>query len=334
MASPNLSEIITTTLRNRTGKLADNVTKNVALFNRMKKKGTIKPVSGGRTIVQELEYAENATYQRYSGYEVLDISPSDVFTAAEFDWKQGSVAVTISGLEGSVQNTGAEAIINLLSARIRNAEKTMVNNIWGDMYSSGTASSGKQIGGLQLLVADDPTTGTVGGINRATWTFWRNQKFQTTNDGGSALSTANVQRYMNSVYSQLVRGTDKPDLILAAQAYYNFYLNSLQSIQRITTTDEGLAGFETLKYMGADVVLDGFASGSAGGAAGAASGCPANHMYFLNTNYIHWRPHTDRNMVPLETVQSINQDATVKLIVFAGNMTLSNAFLQGVMFQT
>lgn len=334
MASPNLSEIITTTLRNRTGKLADNVTKNVALFNRMKKKGTIKPVSGGRTIVQELEYAENATYQRYSGYEVLDISPSDVFTAAEFYWKQGSVAVTISGLEGSVQNTGAEAIINLLSARIRNAEKTMVNNIWGDMYSSGTASSGKQIGGLQLLVADDPTTGTVGGINRATWTFWRNQKFQTTTDGGSALSTANVQRYMNSIYSQLVRGTDKPDLILAASAYYNLYLNSLQAIQRITTTDEGLAGFETLKYMGSDVVLDGFLAGSAGGAAGAASGCPANHMYFLNTNYIHWRPHTDRNMVPLETVQSINQDATVKLIVFAGNMTLSNAFLQGVMFST
>lgn len=334
MPSPNLSEIITTTLRNRTGKLADNVTKSVALFNRMKKRGTIKPVSGGRTILQELEYAENATYQRYSGYEVLDISPSDVFTAAEFDWKQGSVAVTISGLEGSVQNTGAEAIINLLSARIRNAEKTMVNNIWGDMYSSGTASSGKQIGGLQLLVADDPTTGTVGGINRATWTFWRNQKFQTTSDGGSALSTANVQRYMNSIYSQLVRGTDKPDLILSAQAFYNTYLNSLQAIQRITTTDEGLAGFETLKYMGADVVLDGFTSGSAGGAAGAASGCPASHMYFLNTNYIHWRPHTDRNMVPLETVQSINQDATVKLIVFAGNMTLSNAFLQGVMFST
>ena len=335
MASPNLSEIITTTLRNRTGKLADNVTKNVALFNRMKKRGTIKPVSGGRTILQELEYAENATYQRYSGYEVLDISPSDVFTAAEFDWKQGSVAVTISGLEGSVQNTGAEAIINLLSARIRNAEKTMVNNIWGDMYSSGTASSGKQIGGLQLLVADDPTTGTVGGISRVTWNFWRNQKFQTTSDGGSALSTANVQRYMNSIYSQLVRGTDKPDLILSAQAFYNTYLNSLQAIQRITTTDEGLAGFETLKYMGADVVLDGFTAGSAGGAAGsAASGCPASHMYFLNTNYIHWRPHTDRNMVPLETVQSINQDATVKLIVFAGNMTLSNAFLQGVMFST
>jgi hypothetical protein len=67
MASPNLSEIITTTLRNRTGRLADNVTKNTALLARLRARGKVKPASGGRTLVQELEYAENSTYQRYSG---------------------------------------------------------------------------------------------------------------------------------------------------------------------------------------------------------------------------------------------------------------------------
>lgn len=61
MASPNLSELVTTTLRNRTGKLSDNMSKNIALYNRLRKRGTMKTVSGGRTIVQELEYAENAT---------------------------------------------------------------------------------------------------------------------------------------------------------------------------------------------------------------------------------------------------------------------------------
>jgi hypothetical protein len=334
MASPNLSEIVTTTLRNRTGKLADNMTKNIALLNRMNTRGTIKPVSGGRTIVQELNYAENVTYQRYSGYEVLNISPSDVFTAAEFDWKQTAVNVTISGLEGDVQNTGSEAIIDLLASRITNAEDTMKNGLWEDMYSNGTASGGKQIGGLQLLVADDPTTGTVGGINRATWSFWRNQKFQTTSDGGSAASSANIQRFMNSLYFKLVRGTDRPDLILADTNYYGFYLNSLQAIQRITSDKMASAGFTSLKYMDADVVLDGFASGAAGVAADSAAGCPTNHMYMLNTKYIHWRPHRNRNIVPLESVNSINQDAMVKPIVWAGNMTLSNAFLQGVMFQT
>jgi hypothetical protein len=334
MPSPNLSEIVTTTLRNRTGKLADNMTKNIALLNRMSKRGTIKPVSGGRTIVQELNYAENVTYQRYSGYEVLNISPSDVFTAAEFDWKQAAVNVTISGLEGDVINTGSEAIIDLLASRISNAEDTMRNGLWADLYSNGTASGGKQIGGLQLLVADDPTTGIVGGINRATWDFWQNQKFQTTSDGGSAASAANIQGFMNSLYLQCVRGNDKPDLILADINYYQFYLNSLQAIQRITSDEMGQAGFTSLKFMDADVVLDGFGAGAAGVAGMGAGGCPTNHMYMLNTKYIHWRPHRNRNIVPLESVSSINQDAMVKPIVWAGNMTLSNAFLQGVMFQT
>jgi len=281
----------------------------------------MQTVSGGRTIVQELEYAENATFQRYSGYETLNISPSDVFTAAEFDWKQAAVAVSISGLEGDVQNTGPEAVINLLASRIKNAEKTMANNIAADVYSDGTASSGKQIGGLQLLVADDPTTGTVGGINRATWSFWRNKVYDASTDGGTAATSANIQKYMNSIYLQLVRGTDHPDLIMADNNYYQLYLQSLQTIQRITSDEMAQAGFVSLKYMNSDVVLDG----------GYGGNCPTNHMYFLNTDYIHWRPHRDRNFVPLDKRDSLNQDATVQFIVFAGNMTLSNGFLQGLL---
>jgi hypothetical protein len=333
MASPNVSEIITTTLQSRTGKLADNMSKNIALLNRMKRKGTIKPATGGNVILQELEYAENATFMYYSGYEALNISPSDVFTSAQFDWKQAAVNVTASGLEVDVQNTGTEAVINLLSSRIKNAEKTALNNTWIGMYSDGTGSSGKQIGGLKLLVADDPTTGTVGGISRVNWQFWRNQKFQTTADGGSAASAANIQKFMNALYFKLVRGTDRPDLIVADTNYYGFYLNSLQAIQRITSNEMGEAGFTSLKFMDADVVLDGFATGAAGVAAGSAGGCPANHMYMLNTDYVHWRPHSQRNWVPLPEVRSINQDAIVRPLVWAGNMTLSNAFLQGVLFQ-
>src|ERR1700743_5647 len=170
--SSTLTEIVTTTLRNRTGKLADNVTKNNALLNRMKKKGKVKPVSGGRTIVQELEYAENGTFKRYSGYEALNISPSDVFTGAEYNYAQSAVAVSISGLE-MIQNSGEEAIIDLLESRIKNAEKTMANNTSLDCYSDGTADGGRQIGGLQLLVATT-NTNTVGGINAGTYSFWQN----------------------------------------------------------------------------------------------------------------------------------------------------------------
>ena len=323
MASPGLTEIVTTTLRNRSGVIADNMSENNAILSRLNKRGKVKPVSGGRTIVRELAYAENSTYQRYSGYETLNISPSDVISAAEFDWKQASVAVTISGLE-QAQNSGPDALLDLLESRIEVAEKTMQNNLSADMYSDGTASSGKQIGGLQLLVADVPTTGTVGGINRATYTFWRNQAYSATTDGGSAASALNIQRYMNTLYMNCMRGSDKVDLIMAATTYYQFYWSSLQAIQRVTSTDMASAGFTSLQYMGADVVADG----------GIGGGCPTNHMYFLNTDYIYWQPHRDRNMVPLDAVKPVNQDATVQLIIWMGNMTVSNAQLQGVMFQT
>lgn len=320
MASPNLSEIITTTLRNRSKKLADNVTENNAILLRLSEKGKIKPVSGGRTIVQELEYAENSTFQWYSGYESLNIAPSDVISAAEFDFKQAAAAVSISGLE-QLQNSGKEAIIDLLESRVGNAERTMKNNIAAGLYAAGTGSSGKEIGGLQLLVADSPT-GTVGGIAQSTFTFWKNVVYDASSDGGTAATSTNIQGYMNSLYVQLVRGTDAPDLIIADNNYFKLYLASLQTIQRITNDKMASAGFVNLKYMNADVVLDG----------GKGGNCPSNHMYFLNTDYIHFRPHRDRNFVPLDPDRfSTNQDAMVKLIGWAGNMTASNLGQQGVL---
>jgi len=323
MASPNLDEMTTTTLRNRSGKLADNISDNNALLNRLKKKGQTKLVSGGRNLTREIEYAENSTFMYYSGGEELSVSASDVFSAAEYDWKQAAVAVVINGLE-QLKNSGKEQILDLLESRIKNADRTMKNNISAGIYSAGTGFGGKEIGGLQLLVADSPTTGTVGGINRATASnaFWRNLSYDATTDGGAAATALNIQTYMNHMWVNLTRGTDHPDLIVADNNYYKLYLSSLQAIQRITSDEQASAGFTSLKYMNADVVLDGGYGGNA----------PSNHMYFLNTDFLFWETHKDRNFVPLNPDRyAVNQDALAKLVVWAGNMTMSCAFLQGVL---
>lgn len=324
LTNPGLSELVTTTLRNRTGKMADNVTKNNGLLKRLKARGKVKPVSGGRSIVQEMQYAENGTFKRYSGYEAVNVAPSDVITAAEFNYAQAAVAISISGLE-VLQNSGEDAILDLLESRIENGMTTLTNNIALDSYSDGTADGGRQIGGLQLLVADNPTTGVIGGIDRSTTagTFFRNARFRAVTDGGAAATAANIQGYMNRIYLNLVRGSDSPDLIVADNNYYNLYWTSLQAIQRITSdVGEASIGFGALKYMNADVIFDG----------GIGGGAPSNKMYFLNTDYIFLRPHKDRNFVPIGDDRfAVNQDAMVKLIGFAGNMTLSNASLQGVL---
>ena len=135
MATPNLSEIITTTLRNRSKQLADNVTNHNPLLNRMREKGNMTTVSG-RDIVRELEYASNGTVAFYNGYEVLDTSPQDVITSATFDYKQLAGSVTISGLE-QIKNSGSEAIINLLESRIGVLEKSMENSLATSLFSDG-----------------------------------------------------------------------------------------------------------------------------------------------------------------------------------------------------
>ncbi len=316
MASPNLSEIVTTTLRDRSGKLADNVSKGNALLARLKEKGAWKSAQG-RSIVQELDYAMNSTFQYYSGSEVLNISASDVLSAAEFDWKQASVAVVANGLEIDVQNVGKAQVIDLLEGRITNAERTMKNQITIGMYSDGTGTGGKQIGGLQLLVADDPTTGTVGGINRASFSFWQN-KILDASVAGAATSATNIQSYWNTLWLRTSRGTDHTDLILADSVYYSFFWSSLQAIQRIYDPKMGQLGFNSIKFNTADVVFE------------DSTGIPASHAYFLNTDYIFLRYAPKRLFKPLDKVMSINQDAIVQLITFAGNMTTSNSSLQGV----
>jgi len=310
MASPNLSEIVTTTLKNRSKSLADNVSNHNALLRRLRENGNTTTVTG-RDITRELEYADNGTVQFYSGYETLDVSPADVLSAAVFEYKQLAGNVTISGLE-QIKNSGTEALINLLEARVNVLEKSMMNSLSTSLYSDGTGTSGKEVGGLQLLVAD-AGTGTVGGINSSTYSFWQNVQTTATS---SAFSTTNVQADMNNIYLQLVRGADSPDLIMAGTNAYKAFLGSLQAIQRVTSDGMVRSGFTSVQYLNSDVVFD--------------SACNTNRMYFLNTDYLRLEVAASRNFVPGEAKMSVNQDALVTPMFWSGNLTCSNRALQGV----
>ena len=257
----------------------------------------------------------------YSGYEVLRIDPQDVISASQWDIKQAACAVSISGLE-TIQNSGNEQIIDLVDARMEVAESSIENLISTGVYSDGTGSGGKQVTGLQSIVANAPTTGTVGGINRANYAFWRNQTYDFSVTAGASASATNIQVGFNTLWASCTRGSDTPDLILVDNVFWGFYLASLQTNQRFTGDGEmANLGFTTIKFMMADVVLDGGIGGDA----------PTNTAYFLNSKYLFFRPHRERNFVPLgDERMSTNQDAVVRLIGWAGNMTCSGARFQGV----
>lgn len=312
------NDLFTLSLESRTGSLADNVSKNNALLNRLQEKGNIRQISGGSKILEELEYGEgDLTW--YSGYEAINYTPKQLFTAAEYSLKLCAVPVAVSG-EDMLKNAGEEQVMNLMEKRIDNACKTMCNKMSAAVYSDGTGSSGKEIGGLALLVADAPETGTVGGINRATAgnEFWRNKSVTSS----EVLTSSNILKNMDNLYMQLCRGNERPDLIVAGTDIYTTFEEALTPLQRFSDSKIADAGFMNLKYKNADVIYDGGQSGH----------CADNKMYFLNTNYIYLRPHKDRNMTVVGGERmAVNQDAMYKIIGWAGNLTMSNASMQGVL---
>lgn len=327
MAFPNLTDIVATTIQNRSGKLADNTLKQNALLNYLNKRGNVRPVSGGNVIMQEIMYNDPATQNAgsYSGYDVIDITPNSPISSAQYDLKQYAAAVTISGLEG-LQNSGKEQIIDLLEGRVMVAEKQLMNQISAGVYSDGTGNGGKNITGLAAAISTTPATGTYGGINRATWTFWRNVAFSALTDGGAAATSGNIQSYMNRTLLQTIRGADAPDVGVADNNYYRYFLESMQAIQRVTDDKEATSGFAGLAYYGAGKKMEIFCDGGIGGS------IPTNRMYFINSDYMFFRPHSQRNMVPIGGErQSVNQDAVVKLVGWAGNLTTSGAQFQAVL---
>lgn len=161
MPSPNstFTELVTTTLRNHPTEVSDNVSTHNALYRYLKDRGQIELLDGGYEIVRPLDFQNNATYQRFTGFDTLNVNASNVLTAAKFDWVQAAVHVVASGDELR-KNSGKEQLINLMKARVKNAMRTAANNMSIDLYSSGSLTN--QMGGLGALIST-AGTGTVGG---------------------------------------------------------------------------------------------------------------------------------------------------------------------------
>ena len=313
MPSPNstFTEMVSTTLRNHARDVVDNISENNALLRAMKSRGNIKTESGGYELAYPLEYAENSTYQRYSGYDTLDVSASDVISAAKYDWAQIALHVTASGRELR-QNNSKEAMIKLVKARIANAKHTASNNLSIDLYSDGALTN--QIGGLAALV-NSAGTGTVGGIVSGDFAFWQNQFLEFSGTPG----TATMGTMMNQLWLKQVFGQDKPDIIVFSHDYYSFYEGGLQSNQRYMKADSAKLGFDELMYKSAQVIFDDNSN----------FGTTAKVGYFLNTKYLYLVQHSEAQWTQDDEKKPVNQDAVVVPLYWMGQLVTTNRSRQG-----
>jgi hypothetical protein len=316
MASPNstFTEMVTTTMRHHKRKVVDNVTSHNGLLTLLKERGNIKTdAGGGYEIAIPLSYAENATYQRYSGYDTLNIGASDVLSAAKYDWAQVALHVTASGREVKMNNS-QERMINLVKARVDVAMATAANNMSVDLYSDGALTN--QIGGLANVIQTNGQ-GTVGGINSATYTFWRN-KFKEVSGTGATYAT--LKAAWNEQWLSQTRGVDKPDLIVTSHDFYTIYEGGLQDLQRYADAKMAAAGFTSLKYKDAAVIFD----------SNTNFGTTAEKAYFLNTKYLYLMEHPEARWTEDDEKVPVNQDAVVIPIYWMGQLACSNRSLQGV----
>jgi hypothetical protein len=320
MASPNstFTELVSTTFRKHRKEIKDNLSNRNALLKYMMKRGNYRREDGGLTIATPLDYAANGTYQRYSDWDVLDISQSDVISSAEYQWKQIALNVVASGRELRI-NSGESRIINLAKARIKNAIRTFNNNFSSDLYSAGSLTN--QINGLQAIIADT-NTNTVGGIDANTWTFWRNTVTDASTLSVTTSATTIENGLMLPTWLTLDRGPDdQPDLIVMDNTYYQYYEGSQVSLKRYNDRASADGGFVTLKYKNADVLFDG------------NSGIPASHAYFINTNYLELVVHQDADLEIMDEMRPVNQDGAVIPILWMGNLVCSNRKMQGVIIE-
>lgn len=315
-ANSTFTELVTTTLRNHRKGIKDNITNRNALLSRMYKKGNYRTEDGGLSIVEPLDYASNGTYQRYSDWDTLNIAQSDVLSAAEFQWKQIAINVVASGRDLRI-NSGDSQLEKLVSARIKNAIRSFENNFSSDLYSSGSLSN--QVGGLQAIIADT-NTNTVGGIDASAWPFWQNTVFDFSVNSITPSATT-IEDAMLQLWLLVDRGAgDSPDLIIMDPAYYRFYEASQVSFKQYMKAEAAQGGFVSLKYKTADVIWD-----------TTGSGIPANHIYFINSQYLKLVTHVDADLETMDKKEPVNQDGQVVPILWMGNMTVSNRKMQGVM---
>ena len=304
-ANPNFDSLLSTTLANYRSQLTDNVFTARPLTYFLMDKGRIRMLNGGTKIVEPLIYGKNSTVGSYSGYDSLSLTPQEGITAAEYEWKQYAASISISGIE-EAKNNGEQEIINLLEAKIMQAEESMRESFNLMFFADGTGNGGKDWNGLGNLVE---ASGTVGGINRATAgnEFWRSYEENT--------ATALTLAQMATAYNTVSVGNDHPDMILTTQTLFEKYEALLQPQLRYTDTKTADAGFQNLLFKAAPIVYD--------------VHCPSGTMFVLNSKYLTLVGHSSKWFAQTSFVQPEDVDARYALIMCYGNFTCRNAAKQG-----
>lgn len=304
MPSINIGELAATTIENYEKSLQDNIFKKHVLLNHMKNSGGVKEYDGGTKIRVPLMYATSSAVMAFSGTDLLDNTYQDTVDAAEYEWRYYNSSIVFT-LEDELKNSGASQILDLLEAKIKQAEMSLAERINDDLYNGTSAS--KEITGIETLIA---ASGTVGAINGTTNSFWQSYVDSTS----EALSIADMRTAKNS--ANLGNGGSSVSIIVTTQTLHEKYASLLtasfvmnQPVGSKETKRLGDGGFSALEFEGVPVVFD--------------EQCTSGGMYFINTDNLKLGIHKDANFKVKKKAEPSNQHVYISDVVFSGNTVMN-----------
>ena len=331
-------QILSMSLEDRSSGYEDLVSNNNALLSVLRRKGLWQTYSGPK-IRQTLQIGKNNA-QWYSGYDQLLNPAIDLFNDAVYDPKMVVVPVILS-MQEILNNEGQSGLIDVYETYIKCAEKALEDAMDAGIYSDGTANGNKQITGLATALPLVTTSGTYGGIDRATATIWRTTTFDPHASAGTVslapfgtqMTSTTIRPMLNFAMTRNSRKRDYADLLLMSPEHYAAYDAATLPIQRQMSGDTSLGklGFSALEYIGggkrAEIVLDG----------GIGSNMPANTTFGIDTDSLRLRYHPNRNFDKLfegDGMMPIDKDAIAQFIGWMGELTMTNPLFNWRMYDS
>ena len=339
MANPNWGEFLTQTLRRRNKEIAWNILGNRILTYILYNRGQIKKVSGGASILEPLVYGESSGITWFDGADPVGTTFTPRVSAAEYFWSWGSVPITIP-FTIQWKNRSKEAVFDILKTRTTIAEKTFRNAMNRKLFNARV--NPKEAQGLADFLekqAVGAQVTTVGGISKATNTWWNNQY----RDALGAFN-ANGLAMMENLFMDCSVGTLHPDIIIGTRAFWQNYHRVIRSTsaQFVQGVPAELADtqFKALDFWGTPVVWD--------------EDCQADTVYFLTTGgnkrklygqdnldmgktspedigNLRLAVHSEVDFMVTDTKEPINQFMFVNFMLWGGALICNNMSVQGVL---
>lgn len=265
---------------------------------------------GGESIGNPLIFGRNPNVTSYQYYDQLPVAQTNEFDTVTYNWSRIAGTVIISDQEED-ENQGAAVIFKILKAKVQVLDESIKEKFSSYLYGAG---AGLDPNGLQNVIPDDPTTGTLGGIDRASETQWRTSAY----DFGGAINSTNIEEAFDDIMMDLTLKGDKPDLILCGRNIYRTYRAAVRDKLTIPLSDikssKGVVdlGFKGVSHDGVPMLYD--------------EDCPVNKCYFINSKYLRICMLRHVSMKVKKLAAPWTMDAMGRRVVTQMQLCLWNAF--------